>query len=61
MDLNIDAADEVGTTEDGRTALPTCSQRSIEMLTLLNDVFDGEETGALSHITSGTAGSERIR
>ena len=61
MDLNIAAAVEVGTTEDGKTASPNCSQRSIEMLTLLNDVFDGEETAAMSRTTSGASGSERCR
>jgi len=61
VDLNIAADDEVGTLEDGNTASPNCSQRSMEMLTLLNDVFDGEETGPMSQTHSGTAGSERCR
>jgi hypothetical protein len=57
VDLHNAATDEVETIEDGRIESPQCSQRSIEMLTLLNDVFDGEETGALLQTTSDTAGS----
>ena len=64
---NIDAAcercvpptGEVRSTADGKTESPNCTQRSIEMLTLLNDVFDGEEIVPSPQTTADTAGSGR--
>jgi hypothetical protein len=57
LNLNIDAVGEqciapfaeVRLATDGKTESPSCTQRSIEMLRLLNDVFDGEENASSPH------------
>jgi hypothetical protein len=67
VDLNIDVAGEPGIpplaegqrTTDSQTESPNYTQRNIEMLRLLNDVFDDVENASSLQTTADETGFRR--